>query len=44
VRGVSHVTVNKWLFLLTADGVLRVESVGSQATHRASRYRYTGGD
>lgn len=39
---VSHVTANGWLYLLTTDGVLKLEETGSQQKRRASRYRYTG--
>jgi hypothetical protein len=40
--GVDHSTANRWLFLLAseAEGVLRLDSKGSQQSRRASRYRY----
>jgi hypothetical protein len=40
--GVSHKVAWSWLRILVADGILELRSVGSQATHRASRYRYAG--
>ncbi len=37
---VDHTTASRWLFLLVSDRVLEEVSKGSQATHKASRYRY----
>jgi hypothetical protein len=42
--GVDHTTAWRWMFLLQEDGVLKEAEKGSQAKHRASRYRYLGGD
>jgi hypothetical protein len=42
--GVDHTTAWRWLFLLKEDGVLELVSIGSQSTHKASRYRYVAGD
>jgi len=39
--GVTHDTAARWLFLLTQDGVLKLVSRGTQATRKASEYRYT---
>ncbi len=39
---VDHTTAWRWLFLLEQNEVLRVVSRGSQASRRASRYRYLG--
>lgn len=40
--GVPHNRANRWLFLLTVDGVLELVETGSQKTRRASRYFYRG--
>ncbi len=40
--GVSHVQVSRWLRMLTIEEVLRQESRGTLATHKASRFRYLG--
>jgi len=39
---VSHVTANSWLFLLEADGILKLHSKGTQRDRRANRYFYAG--
>lgn len=39
---VDHTTAWRWLYLLTAEGVLDVIERGSQASKRASRFRYLG--
>ncbi len=39
---VDHSTAWRWLYLLTAEGVLEVTTAGSRASGRASRYRYRG--
>jgi hypothetical protein len=36
--GVTHMTANRWLFLLVAEGLLKLDSKGDE--YRASRYRY----
>jgi hypothetical protein len=41
VLGVSFQVANKWLRRLVMDGVLVLISKGSQATRRASEYRFT---
>ena len=38
--GVSHVQVARWLRMLTLEEILRLESRGSLATNKASRFRY----
>lgn len=38
--GVEHSTAWRWLFLFTVDGILEIVSRGSQASHKASRFKY----
>jgi len=38
--GVDHTTANRWFFLLVQDGVLELVRKGSEASGKASRYRY----
>ena len=40
--GVDHSTASRWLFLLVAEGVLRVAVKGGNDSRRASRYEYLG--
>jgi hypothetical protein len=39
---VDHSTANRWLFLVEAEGVLRVTARGGPETQKATRYRYLG--
>jgi hypothetical protein len=41
--GVDHKTAWRWLTLFQLEGLLEVVSKGSQATHKASRYRWVRG-
>ncbi|GAF94276.1 unnamed protein product, partial [marine sediment metagenome] len=38
--GVNHVTAWRWLRGLQHDGILKLVQTGTQAGHKASRYRY----
>jgi hypothetical protein len=40
--GVDHSTANRWLFLLTTEGVLEEVQKGDRKQRRASRFRYVG--
>ena len=40
--GVDHTTANRWLFLLTSDGVLKKVTPGERGKRIAARYRYLG--
>jgi hypothetical protein len=42
VAGTDYQTVNRWINMLLADGVLKLVEKGTQGSGKASRFRYVG--